>query len=97
MTHPTIALARLRRPSLLIRAARHGVTDYDRDCVLPRVFDHNVPREANSVLPALIEAEAAIDRDRKDGLATYSIPRHIELLIALMGEARHLARTGQAA
>ena len=85
-------LSHLRRPSLLIRAARHGVTDYDRAKRLDHVLPSETPLKGEQVLDALLTAEAEIEEHRRAGLATYSITRHIDLLIALMGEARYLSR-----
>ena len=35
-----------------------------------------------------VEHEAALDQIRRDGAAAYSAARHVELLVALMDEAR---------
>ena len=47
------------------------------------------PRAA---LETLIEEEARIETVRKMGDATYSVSRHIELLVAMMAEARLLPK-----
>lgn len=92
MTDALTTLSDLRRPSLLIRAARHGVADYDRGARLNRFLEPGADTSSETVLNALLTAEAEVEQHRQAGLATYSITRHIELLIALMGEARYLAR-----
>lgn len=84
----------LRRPRLLIRAARLGLADYRRDRDLRRLVGLVAPASPDRALPALIAAEAALERTRCEGEAGYSIARHIELLIAMMGEARLLPRAG---
>jgi hypothetical protein len=68
MTDFSTILKDLRRPRLLIRAARHGLSDYRRD------------------------REAEIEGNRQTGSACYNVARHIEVLIALMAEARLLPR-----
>ena len=84
------ALGSLRRPRPLIRAARHVISDYSRERTLRRLLDgeHSLPPEA--AVRKLMQAEALVESDRQRGDGTYSIARHIELLIALMAEARLL-------
>ncbi len=86
------ALGALRRPRLLIRAARHGLADYSRDRTLMRLIEagHSIAPEA--AVQKLMQVEARIEIDRQKGDGTYSVARHIELLIALMAEARMLVR-----
>lgn len=86
----------LRRPRILIRAARHGAQDYNRDRHLQRILGYgSLPRHAAAVM-RLIEVEAQVNDQRLAGDAAYSVTRHLDLLIALMGEARLLraARLG---
>ena len=87
----------LRRPRLLSRAARYGVPEYDRRRVLPRILDAAIPNDHHAVISALVKTEAAIEADRTSNAATYSIPRHIEVLIALMGEMRAMSASDRAA
>jgi hypothetical protein len=83
-------LASIRRPCLLIRAARFGVLDYRRDRDLRRVLGlTRLPAPAQA-LPVLAAAEEQAETTRRAGDAAYSVTRHVELLIALMGEARAL-------
>lgn len=95
MTTAVQILENLRRPSLLIRAARHGVAEYDRNKGLSRLIESTPGHGTEAVLAELLSTEAELETDRKAGLATYSVLRHIEVLVALMGEARHLARSRQ--
>jgi hypothetical protein len=75
------------RPRLLLRAARHGLQDYRRERDLRRLLPTDVQSTANA-LPRLIAAEAEAEATRCRGDAGYSISRHVELLIALLAEAR---------
>ena len=84
-------LDNLRRPRLLVRAARHGLQDYRRERDLARLIGRMMPAAESSAVPRLIEAEAEIEEVRRAGAAGYSIARHVELLIALMAEARLFA------
>ena len=83
-------LATVHRPRLLIRAARYGVTDYRRKTHLARILGSSrLPRSA-AALAELINIETEYNDRRKEKAADYSPARHIELLIALMGEAQIL-------
>ena len=91
MTDFRALLAELRRPQLLIRAARHGQTDYRRNRDLKRLLNGQEPSPDRSV-PRLLSEEERMEDIRKSGDAAYSIARHIEVLIALMAEVRLLSR-----
>ncbi len=84
MTDCHTRIAALRRPRLLLQAARFGLADYRPERDLRRIT--GLPPGA--ALPALLAAEEALERIRKTGDATYSITRHLEVLIALLAEAR---------
>ncbi|SOB98681.1 hypothetical protein SAMN05877831_10241 [Rhodobacter maris] len=81
-------LARLRRPKLLIHAARFGQRDYRRDRDLRRILGvAEVPAPA-AALAALIAQEAALETARQAGAAQYSFLHQVELLIAILAESR---------
>ncbi|MGX0901935.1 putative membrane protein YccC [Roseovarius sp. MBR-79] len=84
-------LVRLRRPPLMVRAARIGAEHYDRARVLPHLLGVQSPPAPAPALERLIEIEAAEEQDRKTRAAHYSAARHVTILIALMAEARSLA------
>jgi len=84
------ALARLRRPPLLVRAARLGVSGYVREAALPRLLGGGRLPPAHAALAQLIEMEGAQDAARRQGRATYRAADHVALLIAVMGEAQLL-------
>ena len=86
-------LSSLRRPRLLIRAARFAVSDYQRERDLQRLTGIGKTPGSTAALSLLMEAEATQEAARKDGRATYSVTRHVALLSALMGEARLQSRT----
>lgn len=88
MTDFSSTLNAMRRPKILIRAARAGLADYRRDRDLGRVL--RTPRPAgdrNAIVPLLAE-EARLEEQRLAGDATYSVQRHITVLTALIAEAR---------
>ena len=86
------ALASLRRPRLLIRAARHGMTDYSRERTLTRLVEGQSSMAPEAAVRLLMQAEAQVESDRQKDDGTYSVARHVELLIAIMSEARMLVR-----
>ncbi|MFW8634599.1 DUF6477 family protein [Cribrihabitans pelagius] len=87
-------LTALRRPRLLARSARLGARSYCRKRDLPRVLGYGtLPRPAVAALQ-LMELEQGMEDSRKRGEAGYSLIRHVELLIALAGEAEFLERLG---
>lgn len=90
MTELAATLADLRRPRILIRAARAGVLDYRRDRDLKRLL-----RDAKSTAPLqairpLLAEENHLEEMRTNGGATYNVQRHVAVLTALIAEARLL-------
>lgn len=89
--HPLPALAMpgpatLRRPKLLVSAARHGLCDYNRSRDLARIL--LMPRIPLRALESLRDCETEMEDRRLSGDPAYSCLRHVELLIALMAELR---------
>lgn len=85
-------LGTLRRPRILLRAARLGAKDYNRERHLRRVLAAEPPRSAAAIM-RLLELERSHDEQRRADDAGYSLSRHLDVLIALMGEARLLTAT----
>ncbi len=96
MTDLFSLVSELRRPKLLIRAARAGVTGYNRNRDLRRVIRVAAAPSPERALSVLIEAEAEVEETRQKGCASYSFTRHIDLLIAMIGEAQLLPRPARA-
>ena len=88
MTDPLTLLAALRRPCLLIRAAKFGLNDYRRDRDLRRLTQSATLPSPGRAVGLLMSEENRLEETRRSGDATYSVARHIEVLIALMAEAR---------
>lgn len=88
-------IKRLKRPNLLVRAARFGVDDYRRERDLLRLLDlHTVPKSGEALI-GLIDLEQDLNRQRVAKDATYTLVRHIEVLTAIMCEARLLQEAVQ--
>jgi hypothetical protein len=94
MTDFRAVLANLRRPRLLMHAARFGLDDYRRDRDLRRLVACDPSPE--KTVPRLLDEEARLEETRLTGDAAYSVARHIDVLIALLAEARLLRRSNPA-
>lgn len=90
MTEFAQLIASLRRPRLLLSAARHGVADYNRNRDLKRLLAGATPTPLEAV-GQLIEAEEELETARLSGGAAYSVARHVDVLIAILAEFRLLA------
>lgn len=88
-------LAALHRPRLLMRAARIGAQDYRRDGHLPRILGYGMLPRHGDALMRLMDIEAELERQRSATDTAYSLVNHVDVLIAIVGEARAL-RVSQA-
>ena len=83
----------MRRPRLLIRAARIGALEYCRDRHLQRLLGYGaLPRPAVALM-RLMEEERDLNDQRRNNEAGYTLPHHLDILIAMMGEAQLLRAT----
>ncbi len=80
----------LRRPPLLVHAARIGSAGYTRTLHLARHLGHGPLPRADDALMQLIDIEAGLEADRADRAAHYKAVRHVDVLIAMMGEVREM-------
>lgn len=85
--------ATLRRPSVLIRAAKAGQAGWRRDRDLPRLLGRETVPSNPAALRMLRTAEGAADSARREGRADYDLHRHVRLIIALLAEMRLQAET----
>ena len=86
-------LGALRRPRLLMRAARIGAEDYRRSAHLPRLLGYGQLPRHGAALMRLIEIEREMNDQRREADAGYSLSRHLDVLIAMVGEANILKAT----
>lgn len=86
-------LDKLRRPRLLIRAARAGSLEYTRNQHLKRHLGVGPLPKHGQALLRLIEMEDTLNKERRAGATAYSLVKHVDVLIAMMGEARLLRTT----
>ena len=83
-------LQALRRPPLLMRAARIGADDYQRAAHLPRLLGYGILPRHGAALMKLMELENTMNDQRRSGDTSYSLVKHVDVLIAMVGEARVL-------
>ena len=88
MTDPMSRLAALSRPRLLVRAARFGMAEFNRSRSLRRLLPGEATPAPGQAFEALLKRESDMDAARREGIAAYSPALHIEMLAALMHEAR---------
>ncbi|MGI9368402.1 MAG: DUF6477 family protein [Ruegeria sp.] len=81
-------LKNIRRPRTLIRGAKFGARDYNRDRHLQRLLGYGSLPGPRQALIQLMELEKEHDDQRRNQDAGYSVARHLDLLIAVMGEAQ---------
>lgn len=93
MQDPISRLMQMKRPRVLIVAARHGTHHYDRRRDLPRAIGR-VPGHGAAMM-RLFDLEAALDEARHMGDPNYRPVKHVAVLTALMAEAA-LLRSGAA-
>ncbi len=80
----------LKRPKLLVRAASFGLDDYDRRKHLRHVLRMDDSCSSGAALVRLLEIERDLNQSRLTHDGAYTIGRHVEVLIAIMGEAQLL-------
>ncbi len=80
-------LQRLNRPKILVQAARHGVTTYERKPHLLHLFGWQKPKSLSALLDTLFEKEAELNKMRRINDAAYQIQDYIAILTALIAEA----------
>ena len=90
------ALARARRPRLLLRAARMGTMDYRRDVDLRRILRLPAtpppgPATVRTLIALEDEMEALRTRPCHETGESWRAARHVEVMVALMAEARLMA------
>ncbi len=82
----------IRRPRILIRAAKIGLEWYRRERDLTKVIHAMAPPAPERAMEKLVAAERELEAFRVTGQANYDVRRHIAVLTALLGEARLLPK-----
>lgn len=93
MHHLTTRLNALQRPTLLVQAARSGLASYRREAHLGRALGkvgHTRLVMPPAALEKLLDVEDELNQQRRAHDTGYCYARHVEVLIAIMGEAQLL-------
>lgn len=90
MSDIMITISALKRPKLLVQAAKLGASNYKRARDLRSALGAEPTKR--QTLGALIAAEDMMETVRLSGNGAYSAERHIRVLTALIAEARVLER-----
>lgn len=85
----------IRRPSTLIRAARHGLSLWQRQRDLRRALKTDDLPVPGAALPRLMDEEGRLDHARRENDATYDLRRHILILVAILAERRDSQRAAE--
>ncbi len=85
---PPMPETRLRRPRLLIRAAREGQSGWKRGRDLRRLLKCAETPPPGATLGRLRAEEAQLNAARLDGTADYDLRRHVLMMIAILAEMR---------
>lgn len=78
----------LKRPALLVRAARHGAETYHRNAHLSRYIDLDPLPGPGVALMQLFEIEKEMNAARRLKTGTYTPSNHIDVLAAIIAEAQ---------
>lgn len=78
----------LRRPRLLIRAAREGQRHWQRDRDLARLLRLDDCPRPGACLPRMRAEEAVLNDMRLNAAADYPLQRHVLLMIAILAEMK---------
>ena len=76
----------LKRPKLMLEAARNGTARYDPKRHLPVLLGGSYHKSKTGQLDCLLDTEEIYNRLRKEKRAEYSPARHICYLIAILAE-----------
>jgi len=88
---PRLGQPQMRRPRLLVRAARAGLAGWNRRRDLRRLLKCDETPLAGAPLARLRAEEEQLDNIRREGRADYDLHRHIMLLIAILAETAEAA------
>jgi len=83
-------LEELRRPRILVRAAKFGLARHTRDSDLKRGAQAMSKSSPAAVLDQLLTQEGDLEKARVSGQASYDIHRHIGLLTSVLAVAKQV-------
>ena len=90
MTNLKSALETIHRPKTLMRAARSALCHYDRSAGLQRLLGKSGMIRPEEALQELLPLEQECETRRQTGRVAYSVTRHLDVMVAIIAEARLL-------
>jgi len=87
MTKVSADIINIRRPKILVQAARICAKGYRRETMLPRLLGASAAR----VIDVLRAQEEGLEDERQARICTYSAQVHVEVLSALLAESKKAA------
>ena len=81
-------ISQLKRPDLLVRAARFGIDEYSRTRHLPRFINVDPMPSPGQALVGLFDYERSVNADRLARRGGYDAGHHIQVLVAIMAESQ---------
>lgn len=91
MTDILSVMHRLERPRLLMQAARFAARDYRRNVALGRLLSQRPLPGSCEAARRLLEMESECEDARRRGDCAYAAERHVQIMAAILGEAREIA------
>lgn len=88
MIDPLSAAKELQRPTLLVTAARFGLTNFKRGKAIGRILGTTDIPGRNQCILRLMELERDLEMARRAKDPAYVPARHVKVLTALMHEAQ---------
>jgi len=79
-------LYNLKRPKILLQAARIGLKTYSRKRDLKRMLKMREIPQPVQVIKRLLKNETTLEEARKTGNAAYDMKIHIQIMTALLQE-----------
>ena len=80
------ALRKIKRPKILLQAAKIGLKTYSRNRDLKRLFKVQEIPQPMQVFKRLLKNETVLEEARKKGDAAYDMKLHIQVMTALLQE-----------
>jgi hypothetical protein len=83
---PKAVITTIRRPKILLCAAKFGLKTYSRNKELKRLFKMRTAPQPPHALRMLRTRENDLENARKKGKAAYDMKLHIQVMTALLQE-----------
>ena len=87
MARGSAEIVNIRRPKILMQAARICAKGYTRETMLPRLLGASIA----TVIDLLKTREGDLEQERQARAGTYSAQMHVEVLSALLAESKEAA------